>query len=121
VYGEELSYTLDGQLRTASFLDYGMPSIDQAPNIQTELVEVPSPHHPLGAKGVGEPPAIPPPAAVTNAIRAAGGPRLTRLPVSPEAIVAGLGGLAPSSSDFDQIKELDTDLEPLPAPTPLIA
>jgi CO/xanthine dehydrogenase Mo-binding subunit len=91
VYGEELRYTPDGQLQTASFLDYAMPSIDQAPSIETELVEVPSPHHPLGAKGVGEPPAIPPTAAVANAIRAAGGPRLTRLPISPESIVTALG------------------------------
>jgi CO/xanthine dehydrogenase Mo-binding subunit len=89
VYGEELVYTADGQLQTASFVDYAMPTIDQSPDIQAELVEVPSPFHPLGAKGVGEPPAIPPAAAVANAIRAAGGPRLTRLPITPEAIVAG--------------------------------
>lgn len=90
VYGEELVYSPDGQLQTASFLDYGMPTIDQAPNVETELVQVPSPYHPLGAKGVGEPPAIPPPAAIANAIRAAGGPRLTALPITPQAILAGL-------------------------------
>lgn len=90
VYGEELVYTADGQLQTTSFLDYGMPTIDQAPAIQTEIVEVPSPYHPLGAKGVGEPPAIPPPAAVANAIRAAGGPRVTQLPITPEAVLRGV-------------------------------
>lgn len=92
VYGEELVYSADGQLRTVSFMDYGMPTIDQAPHIETELIEVPSPYHPLGARGVGEPPAIPPPAAVANAIRAAGGPRLRTLPITPEAILAGLAG-----------------------------
>src|SRR5438477_4279553 len=57
--GEELVYDADGQLRTDSFLDYELPVADQIPNIDVQLVEVPSPVGPLGAKGVGEPPAIP--------------------------------------------------------------
>lgn len=84
--GEELRYDDDGQLRTATFADYPLPSIDQAPEVQVQLVEVPSPFGPLGAKGVGEPPAIPGPAAVANAIRDACGVRATSLPISPEDI-----------------------------------
>jgi len=79
--GEHLHWDQDGQLRTGSFLDYGLPSIDQVPDIQVELVEVPSPVGPFGAKGVGEPPAIPGPAAVANAIRDAIGVRAVRLPL----------------------------------------
>jgi CO/xanthine dehydrogenase Mo-binding subunit len=79
--GEELAWDGDGQLRTGSFLDYGMPSIDQVPEIDVELVEVPSPFGPFGAKGVGEPPAVPGPAAVANAIRAACGVAPLEMPV----------------------------------------
>jgi len=79
-FGEELAWDGEGQLRTASFVDYGLPSIDQVPDIGVELVEVPSPYGPFGAKGVGEPPAVPGPAAIANAIRAAGGPGVTEMP-----------------------------------------
>ncbi len=84
--GEELVWDGDGHLRTASFLDYGLPSIDQVPDIQVQLVEVPSPYGPFGAKGVGEPPAVPGPAAVTNAVAAACGRRISELPVDFEAL-----------------------------------
>jgi len=84
--GEEVLYDPEGQLRTASFIDYGMPTIEQAPDIDVELLEIPSPHGPLGAKGVGEPPAVPGAAAVANAIRGAAGVRVTRLPISGEQI-----------------------------------
>lgn len=79
--GEEMRWDAGGQLVTASFLDYGMPSIDQAPSTQVELLEIPSPAGPFGAKGVGEPPAVPVAAAIANAIHAACGVRVTRVPV----------------------------------------
>src|SRR6202163_2458361 len=66
--GEQLAYDAEGQLRSGSFLDYELPTADQIPVIDVQLIEVPSPVGPLGAKGVGEPPAIPGPAAVTNAL-----------------------------------------------------
>jgi len=78
--GEELAWDADGQLRTASFIDYALPTIDHLPEIGVELLEIPSPFGPFGAKGVGEPPAVPAPAAVANAIQAACGIRLTELP-----------------------------------------
>jgi CO/xanthine dehydrogenase Mo-binding subunit len=78
--GEELAWDAEGQLRTASFIDYSLPTIDQLPEIAVELLEIPSPFGPFGAKGVGEPPAVPGPAAVANAIQAASGIRLTELP-----------------------------------------
>ncbi|MDQ6743785.1 MAG: xanthine dehydrogenase family protein molybdopterin-binding subunit [Candidatus Dormibacteraeota bacterium] len=80
VLGEELAWDGDGRLQTASFIDYGLPSIDQAPDTEVSLLELPSPHGPFGAKGVGEPPAVPAPPAVANAIHAACGRRLTTLP-----------------------------------------
>jgi len=80
-FGEELAYDGDGQLRTASFLDYEVPAADQIPMIDVGLVEVPSPVGPLGAKGVGEPPAIPGTAALANAVSRASGVRVRRAPI----------------------------------------
>jgi CO/xanthine dehydrogenase Mo-binding subunit len=80
--GEEMRWDEDGQLRTASFLDYGIPTVEQMPNVSVELLEVPSPVGPFGAKGVGEPPAVPGPAVLTNAVHKACGVRVTTLPIS---------------------------------------
>ena len=88
--GEVLTWDGDGQLRTGSFVDYGMPTIDLVPDIEVELLEIPSPHGPFGAKGVGEPPAVPGPAAVTNAIEAACGLRVTELPADFARVVSGM-------------------------------
>ena len=84
--GEQLFYE-DGQLRSGSFLDYELPTVDQVPLIDVVLVEVPSPVGPLGAKGVGEPPAIPGPAAVTNALARATGIRVREVPVDRSKLI----------------------------------
>jgi carbon-monoxide dehydrogenase large subunit len=65
---EEAVYDEDGQLRTASFADYGIPSAAEVPPIVTAFVETPSPLNPLGAKGIGEAGAIGTLPAVANAI-----------------------------------------------------
>lgn len=85
--GEALVYSGDGQPMTASFADYAVPTIDQAPPVESRLIEVPAPDGPLGARGVGEPPAIPAPAAVANAIAAACGVRVRRMPVNAEDLI----------------------------------
>ena len=85
--GEQLAYDGDGQLRTASFLDYELPTADQLPEIDVQLIEVPSPVGPLGAKGVGEPPAIPGPAAIINALARATGTRVRDIPIDRFAFV----------------------------------
>jgi CO/xanthine dehydrogenase Mo-binding subunit len=85
--GEQLAYDLEGQLRSGSFLDYELPTADQIPVIDVQLIEVASPVGPLGAKGVGEPPAIPGPAAVTNALAHATGIRVREVPVDRSALI----------------------------------
>jgi len=85
--GEALVYDADGQLRSGSFLDYELPTADQVPLIDVELIEVPSPVGPLGAKGVGEPPAIPGPGALTNALARATGIRVRSVPVDRSLLV----------------------------------
>ncbi len=83
---EQLAYDGDGQLRTGSFVEYAMPTIDRIPPIDVEIVEVPAPDGPYGAKGIGEPPVVGVPAAVANAITAAVGIRLRELPMTPERV-----------------------------------
>jgi len=86
--GEQLFYDGDGQLRTGSFLDYELPTIDLLPDIDVRIIEVPSPVGPLGAKGVGEPPAIAGPAALTNALARATGIRVYEMPIDRSLLVA---------------------------------
>ena len=86
--GEELVYDGDGQLRSGSFLDYELPAADQIPNIDVRLIEVPSAVGPLGAKGVGEPPAIPGTAALTNAVSRATGVRVRKAPIDRSLLVS---------------------------------
>lgn len=85
--GEQLAYDDEGQLRSGSFVDYELPTVDVIPAIDVTLLEVPSPVGPLGAKGVGEPPAIPGPAALANALARATGVRVREMPVDRFALV----------------------------------
>jgi CO/xanthine dehydrogenase Mo-binding subunit len=85
--GEQLVYDGEGQLRSGSFLDYELPTADQLPLIDVELVEIPSPVGPLGAKGVGEPPAIPGAAALANALARATGIRVREVPLDRSAFI----------------------------------
>jgi xanthine dehydrogenase molybdenum-binding subunit len=87
---EEYLYDEQGRLLNASLLDYRMPVALDLPMIDTILVEVPNPGHPYGARGVGEVPIVPPPAAIANAIYHAIGVRMTDLPMSPARVVSTL-------------------------------
>src|SRR5690348_1250907 len=48
---EEVLFDSDGNPRTASLIDYAIPSIGEIPNVVAETTETPSPNNPLGAKG----------------------------------------------------------------------
>jgi CO/xanthine dehydrogenase Mo-binding subunit len=87
---EGISYDADGQPSAASLMDYTLPRSTMIPNMDVLLVEVPSELGPYGAKGVGEPPAIPGAAAVANAIRDAVGARVTNLPIRPAEVLAAI-------------------------------
>jgi len=77
----------DGNIRNASFTDYLIPTILDAPPIVTELVEVPEPGAPLGVKGVGEMATVVATSAVVAALRDATGRMLNRAPATPEDLV----------------------------------
>ncbi len=83
---EAMVYDEYGQLLTASFMDYNLPTFDQVPDIEAVLVENPSPHGPFGARGVGEPPITAGAAAIANAIRDATGVRVTEIPIRAETL-----------------------------------
>ena len=87
---EEYFYDEKGTLRNTGLLDYRMPTCLDLPMIETILVEVPNPGHPLGVRGVGEVSIVPPPAALANAIYRATGVRMTELPMSPPRILKEL-------------------------------
>ncbi|MBX5464856.1 MAG: xanthine dehydrogenase family protein molybdopterin-binding subunit [Clostridia bacterium] len=88
---EELLWDESGQLLDANLADYRLPTGEDVPQVETELVEVPAPDGPFGAKGVGEPPAIPVAAALANALEAAAGVRLETIPIRPEEVLRALG------------------------------
>jgi xanthine dehydrogenase molybdenum-binding subunit len=84
---EEYFYDDKGILRNTGLLDYRMPTCLDLPLIETIIVEVPNPGHPLGVRGVGEVSIVPPPAALANAIARAIGVRMTELPMSPPRLL----------------------------------
>ncbi|HMK81317.1 MAG TPA: xanthine dehydrogenase family protein molybdopterin-binding subunit [Xanthobacteraceae bacterium] len=89
---EGFDYAPDGRLRNASLLDYRMPTALDVPKIDCVIVETPVPNVPYGVRGVGEVPIVPPAAAVANAIARATGVRMTRMPMTPERVLAALEG-----------------------------
>ncbi|HEV2414079.1 MAG TPA: molybdopterin cofactor-binding domain-containing protein, partial [Candidatus Dormibacteraeota bacterium] len=65
---EEFVYDPDGNPRTGTLADYAIPTIGEMPEVVTLLTETPTPHNPLGAKGVGESGTIGATAAAQNAV-----------------------------------------------------
>jgi xanthine dehydrogenase molybdenum-binding subunit len=84
---EEYFYDDKGTLRNTGLLDYRMPTCLDLPLIETVIVVVPAPGHPIGSRGVGEVSIVPPLAAVANAIAHATGVRMTELPMSPPRLL----------------------------------
>ncbi|MDX1437194.1 MAG: aerobic carbon-monoxide dehydrogenase large subunit [Anaerolineales bacterium] len=65
---EEISYDENGNIYGANFQDYLLPTAVETPNWETGETVTPSPHHPIGAKGVGESATVGAPAAIANAV-----------------------------------------------------
>jgi carbon-monoxide dehydrogenase large subunit len=79
-------YDKDGQLLTASYMDYCMPRADNLPSFRVETIETRCPSNPLGIKGCGEAGAIASPAAVINAITDAVGHENVVMPATPQVV-----------------------------------
>ncbi|MGQ0549760.1 MAG: molybdopterin cofactor-binding domain-containing protein [Armatimonadota bacterium] len=87
---ERLVYDEHGQLLTATFLDYALPSATEAPPVHTAHLAHPSPLNPLGAKGAGEAGIIPVASVLAQAIEDAlkgHNAQITRLPILLESIL----------------------------------
>ena len=76
---------------TANLEDYRAPVMSDIPDIDVIFVGgVDTEANPVGAKGLGEPPIIPPAAAIANAVADALGVRVTDLPITPARVLAAL-------------------------------
>jgi carbon-monoxide dehydrogenase large subunit len=65
---EEISYDEDGNIHGGTFMDYLLPTAMETPAWELDKTVTPSPHHPLGAKGVGESATVGAPPAIVNAV-----------------------------------------------------
>jgi carbon-monoxide dehydrogenase large subunit len=65
---EEIQYDENGNIQGGSFMDYLLPTAMETPNWELDKTITPSPHHPLGAKGVGESATVGAPPAIANAV-----------------------------------------------------
>lgn len=86
---EKIVYDDSGQLLTASFMDYLLPTSMSAPDVEILHVHSPSPYNPLGVKGAGEGGVMPVAPAVVQAIEDAldlWNVTLDRVPLFPEDI-----------------------------------
>ncbi|OKL44223.1 xanthine dehydrogenase family protein molybdopterin-binding subunit [Pseudovibrio exalbescens] len=83
---ENASYDEDGQLLSASYMDYTMPRADDVPSYVVETTETICPGNPLGMKGCGEAGAIGAPPAVINAVTDAIGTNNMQMPASPARV-----------------------------------
>ena len=79
-------YDKEGQLVTASYMDYTMPRAGDLPSFKVAMTSTPCPSNPLGIKGCGEAGAIAAPAAVINAITDALGHEDIAMPATPRAV-----------------------------------
>lgn len=80
----------EGQILSATFMDYALVKADEMPAIAVRLIESIDAEGPFGAKGLGESGVIPVSAAVANAVKDAIGVRFTELPITPARVHAAL-------------------------------
>jgi carbon-monoxide dehydrogenase large subunit len=86
---EEITYDENGNIQGGSFMDYLVPTAMETPKWETDHTVTPSPHHPFGAKGVGESATVGAPPAIANAVvdaLAHLGVRHIDIPITPEKV-----------------------------------
>jgi carbon-monoxide dehydrogenase large subunit len=86
---EEISYDENGNIQGGSFMDYLLPTAMETPAWELGKTVTPSPHHPFGAKGVGESATVGAPPAIANAVvdaLAHLGVKHVDIPVTPEKV-----------------------------------
>ncbi|MEU1708662.1 aerobic carbon-monoxide dehydrogenase large subunit [Streptomyces sp. NPDC005706] len=84
-----IAFDEDGNCLGGSFMDYLLPTSVECPSWELGETVTPSPHHPIGAKGVGESATVGSPPAVVNAVIDALKPlgvRHVDMPLTPAAV-----------------------------------
>jgi carbon-monoxide dehydrogenase large subunit len=99
---ELVAFDRDGNCLGGSFMDYLVPTAVDCPSWELAEMVTPSPHHPLGAKGIGECATVGSPAAIVNAVMDALRPfgvRHADMPLTPAAVWCAIQG-QPLRSDL---------------------
>ena len=92
---QAISFDEDGNCLGGSFMDYLLPTTMEVPTFELGETVTPSPHHPLGCKGVGESATVGSPAAVVNAVMDALKPygvRHADMPLTPAQVWMAMQG-----------------------------
>jgi carbon-monoxide dehydrogenase large subunit len=92
---ENIAFDADGNCLGGSFMDYLLPTSLECPSFELGATVTPSPHHPLGAKGVGESATVGSPPAVVNAVIDALRPygvRHADMPLTPAQVWRAIQG-----------------------------
>ncbi|HEX3929428.1 MAG TPA: aerobic carbon-monoxide dehydrogenase large subunit [Nocardioides sp.] len=94
---EIVSFDKDGNCLNASLMDYLIPTALEVPDWENGKTVTPSPHHPIGAKGVGESATVGSPPAIVNAVIDALEPygvRHVDMPLTPSRVWEAMRGNA---------------------------
>ncbi|KHD77958.1 aerobic carbon-monoxide dehydrogenase large subunit [Actinoplanes utahensis] len=94
---EMISFDSDGNCLGASLMDYLIPTALETPDWETGYTVTPSPHHPIGAKGIGESATVGSPPAIVNAVVDALKPfgvRHADMPLTPSRVWDAMRGQA---------------------------
>jgi carbon-monoxide dehydrogenase large subunit len=90
-----ITFDADGNCLGGSFMDYLLPTSVECPSWELAETVTPCPHHPIGAKGVGESATVGSPAAVVNAVMDALTPygvRHADMPLTPASVWSAIQG-----------------------------
>jgi len=101
---ERAEFDDNGQLLTGSMQDYAVPKAEHVPEMDTESTVTPSPHNPLGVKGVGEAGTIAAPQAIVNAVTDALAPfgvDHIDMPLTPERVWNAMDSAATADGGSD--------------------
>ena len=94
---ELIAFDEDGNCLGGSLMDYLIPTALEVPHLETGYTVTPSPHHPIGAKGIGESATVGSPPAVVNAVVDALAPfgvRHADMPLTPSRVWEAMQGRA---------------------------
>jgi aerobic carbon-monoxide dehydrogenase large subunit len=89
---ETMAFDTDGNHLGGSLVEYLLPTAMECPSYELGATYTPSPHHPIGAKGVGESATVGSPPAVVNAVLDAIGVRHADMPLTPAHIWRAMQG-----------------------------